>query len=184
MVFILGDRTMIEVGLGPLGRARLWDGPEFPVFNGARIAMQVLSADATVSRPSQSLAVEVIIPRGAITAYGLLGAAFTPDGGTSLEMTVTAGTGAEFSDSLATAPEEVYLGVPREYSKGIVSGFLRGVERVRPLPGGSLIFDRGAHGVIGSSPITFTSLAACVTRLLLGDRSSLETTLAQEFGLS
>lgn len=175
---------MIEVGLGRLGRARLWDGPEVPAFDGARVAARVLPAGAAVSRPSRSLAVEVVIPRGAVVAYGMLGAAFSSDGAAALETTVLAGVGAEFSGSLAIAPETALLGVPGEYAEGIISGFLRGAEKVEPLPGGSLVFDRGAHDLVGSSPIVFTSLAACVTRLLLGDEQPWETTLAQELGLS
>jgi hypothetical protein len=175
---------MIEVRLGSLGRARLWDGPEVPAFAGTRVATRVLSAGAAVSRPSRSLAVEVVIPRGAVVVYGMLGAAFASDGMSALEMTVMAGAGAEFSDSLAIAPETALLGVPEQYAEGIVSGFLRGAEKVGRLPGGSLVFDRGAHGQVGSNPNVFTSLAACVTRLLMGDEEPWEIPLAQEFGLS
>jgi hypothetical protein len=88
-----------------------------------------------------------------------------------------------FERALAGPPEHAAFGLPGEYVKSIVNGFLGGAAHVARVPSGSIVFDQAAHGILGSSGELFRGLASCVTRLALGEMTPWEIALREELSL-
>lgn len=73
--------------------------------------------------------IEVAVPRGGVTSYGLLGARFEPAHSASLAMSVLSDGDRSFNNALAGSPERVEFGLPPEYVSSVVSGFLSGARQ-------------------------------------------------------
>ena len=174
---------MIELNLTALARARLWESVELPSLLGPPAAEEVLEAAALDVKPSKSIIIEVAVPRGGVTSYGLLGAKFEPAHRASLAMSVLSDGDRSFSDALAGSPERVKFGLPSEFVRSVVSGFLSGARQFADVPGGGLVFDHAAYGELGSSGELFRELATCITRLALGSATRWDTALREELGL-
>lgn len=173
---------MIQLNLTTLARARLWDSAELPSLLGPPIAEEVVQATLVV-KMSKSVIIEVAVPRGGVTSYGLLGARFEPAHNASLAMSVLSDGDRSFNNALAGSPEQVEFGLPPEYMSSVVSGFLSGTRQFADIPSGSLVFDHAAHGKLGSSGELFRELATCVTRLALGTATPWDAALREELGL-
>lgn len=176
---------MMELRLSSFSKARFWGPGEVSALEGEGGFGHRTKADSSILVPKKELAVEVSIPRGAVVSYGLLGGILVPvRGADSLNMSIVLGQKGVFPGSLARSPERAICGLSEEYVDGIIDGFVAVTDELSPLPGGALTFDRGAFGQIGSSPILFHGLAACVTRLLLGDLTPWDTVLREELRLA
>lgn len=173
---------MIQLNLNAYARARLWDSSELPDLGGLPVVEHILRASEN-AKPSKNIAIEVAVPRGGVTSFGLLGATFEPARAASLTMTVLSDGDRVFPDALAPSPERAVFGLPQEYVNSVVNGFLKGAALLADIPGGSLVFDRAAHGMLGSSCELFRELAACVTRLALGATMPWDVALREELGL-
>jgi hypothetical protein len=173
---------MIQLNLTVLSRARLWEPAELPSLLGPPVAEEVLEAALDVDA-SKSVIIEVAVPRGGVTSYGLLGAKFEPAHGASLAMSVLSDGDRSFSNALARFPERVEFGLPSEYVSSVVSGFLSGARQFADVPAGRLVFSHAAHGKLGSSGELFRELATCITRLALGAATPWDVALREELGL-
>lgn len=174
---------MIEASLGRHARARLWTDGELPPLTGWAAVRRRLPADPRAAGEHRSLAVEVVIPRGGMISYGLLGATYEPVAGDSLDVAVLPGDWLPFERALAGPPEEVVTGLTTDYAEAVMDGAVAAAGTVTAVPGGSLIFDRAAHGAIGSSVALFRQLAAGITRMTLGGTESWQDTLREELRL-
>jgi hypothetical protein len=172
----------MQVNLNKNARARLWDSAELPHLGGSPVVEHVLRSDGG-TRPAKSIAIEVVVPRGGTASYGLLGVTFECTQTASLAMSVLSSDGRVFAEALALPPERAMFGLPTEYVNSVLSGFLGGAASLDDIPGGSLVFDRAAHGMVGSSGKLFRDLAACVTRVALGETMPWDEVVREELGL-
>jgi hypothetical protein len=158
---------MRSLKLGRFGAARIWlnEGA------GASYAVSRVLADTAASGRvgeslgSRSAAAEVVLPRGARSEYGLLGGSFSPQRSSSVALSVAVSNGSEpLRSSIARAVDDVRIGLPEEYAKAVLQAARVAASA---LPTGSLTFNEGAHGAVGSSPLFFGMLARFVIKLLL-----------------
>jgi hypothetical protein len=131
----------------------------------------------TVHEPygkTRCAAIELIIPTGARSLYGLLGGQFIPDVGNSIkiEICVSEEKNQSFINTLAGIDEKVYVGLPAEYVEGINSGMKLAKNQLSNLGPGTLLINCSAHGEIGSSRIIFKHLAIILVNLICITNSS------------
>ena len=157
-----------DVAIGH-GRLRLWrDEP--PV--AAYLSEQVLARDGAVNGVSiailpKTLCIEVCLPTGPRSLYGLLGASFIPDitPHCKVRVGVNSAAGARFVDALAPASEVVRIGLPDEYAHDLLDKLTE--EMVARAVSGTLNADQAAHGAIGSSRAMFVGLGKLLVRMLV-----------------
>jgi len=166
------------VPLGYTSVARVWLGelPDFAYYEG-KVIEAVEEAQSSAHVEPSCAAVEVKLPKGPRTLYGLLCASFTPDRSGQCIIQVAVDTAFEmpinwsFPDfsreqtswSLATRLDSVYVGLLEEYAQAV----LRGTPHAGQVLGGGLLrFYCAAHGLVGSSEVVFQILARLVVALM------------------
>jgi len=164
---------MKVVQLPNLRRAKIWLGelPQLKVH-----ADRVLAGDIKTSRPSfpesRRVAIEMSIPQGARSLYGLLGGELQKGqtGAFRYEVSVSTASGRPFEDSIAPSPEDARIGLPEEYAQAVVDGLSEAGGASSVLPSGRMIISCAAHGAIGSSRLLFKRLARALAQILIADR--------------
>jgi hypothetical protein len=152
--------------LGSHGRVRLWwdelPGASYAV---AEILATHLPCGASNISGSREVAVEYFSPRGGRALYGLLGAHFTPAtaGGLAIEVAVSVDGGQPLESSLASRVDDVAVSLPRYNGEAVTAG---AAEVGEMLGSGVLRFDQAAHGLVGSAPGVFRTLARAIVHLL------------------
>lgn len=141
----MGPR-LTSYALDHLSKARVW-WDEDP-FDG--------------STRSKCLVVELWIPRGPRAEYALLGASLDHDN-TNVRVSCPEDAG-RWEASLAEGFDDVRIGLPTEYRESVS-------REARLSIGGAvarvgIVFDRAAHGAVGSSPALFGRLAAAIVGVL------------------
>jgi hypothetical protein len=120
-------------------------------------------------------AVELFHHAGPYTPYGLLGATHHPSASADRELTVlvhvSTPSGAAFTESLARSFDDVQIGLPHEYVRGVIDGVSEVHGEIGGLAAGKLVFDCAAHGAIGSSLAFFQRLSRIVCRLLSAEHA-------------
>lgn len=153
-------------------RARIWDGEcpgaRYEIGNSLRGEVEA----STDQSPPRRIAVEIVVPKGPMVSYGLLGGEFRPLPGRSTLGIITYyseerfGVGDPFESPIAVAPEEPVVGLPLELARAALAGVQDTQMRGVALSPGTLTIDCAAYGVFGSSPAWFRSLASVLTALL------------------
>ena len=130
-------------------------------WSQARIWMEQDPFDGS-PRPS-SAAVELLVPRGPRSEYGLLGAIAKPGPRHTVSIACAEDAGA-WRESLAGAGDEVRRGLPDEYREYVRR---EGHQAARGSSlDGTVAYEWAAHGAIGSSSAMFGRLAALVVKML------------------
>lgn len=160
---------MIELQLAQYRRARVW-------FNGLpdarptsyKVSERSVGGGNVVFEKARQAAIEILIPRGPRALYGLLGAELRPSRSERLtvRVLVSSNAGSLFPGSIALASDETRIGLPSEFSQAVVEGAIEEITKTGGLGSGELLFDRAVHGSVGSAPIVFKWLAACLVQLL------------------
>jgi hypothetical protein len=155
--------------LGVHGKARVWiDEPSGAKYVATGVETRVVcgSQPTDGKRASRRIAVELWLPRGARSEYGLLGGYFAAD--TSARVTIALGvsgsTGERFRDSLGAATDDVRTGLPEEYANEVLA--VAATLVTERLGSGRLTIDEAAHGIVGSSRNLFGRLIRLVVRFL------------------
>lgn len=157
---------LIVLNLSGYRKVRIWLGalPElnYPVVKVLSRTKDAKKVDISEVRRT---AVEMFIPTGGRFIYGLLQAEFTPTnlGEFSINVATSANTGNLVDWSLAASVDQVYAGIPLEYSESVIEGALSAGDI---LGSGILCFEGGAHGALSSSNRIFRHLATTVVRIL------------------
>jgi len=161
--------TMITLQLAQHRKARVW----FNELPDARVvpsnfAEHSVEGGKALCEDVRRAAVEVLIPRGPRALYGLLGAELRPNqsGALVIRVAISRNGGAPFPDSIALSSDEARVGLPDEFSNAVVEGVTNQIAKMAGLGSGELVFDRAAYGSVGSAPIVFKWLAACLVQLL------------------
>lgn len=111
---------------------------------------------------TDSVAVEVWIPRGPRVEYALLGASLERNV-SGVQVKCPQDDGA-WGDSLASKTDDVRRGLPAEYAESVRQAGETAVA-AQSLQHG-IGYDRAAHGAIGSSPELFGRLAVALVTIL------------------
>ena len=159
---------MIALDFGPVREARCWQEIlAVAVFLPIRHIERVIDAPAArISKRDATL--EVLVPTGARSLYGLLGGTYEPNETGRLHIVVNVGApkGPMFPDSLAGSLDEVHVGLPEEYSEAVLDGLVAAQLGGNLLPSGTFTVVCAAHGLVGSSSDFFGRLARGLIRAL------------------
>lgn len=167
MVPILGVRIMIKLdNLGGFKKGRIWIG-EMPNIKGSVIDIVKSSFEVTNQQQweHKAIAIELLLAPREISNYALIGAKYIPSNNGNLEIKVNISSFDDtiLLDNIALSTDEVHMGIPKEYALSIASiAKEKSIELNYPM--GSLVFDIGAHGHVGSSKMVFST----VTKVLMG----------------
>jgi hypothetical protein len=147
-------------------KARLWIGePPSAEFSPTSYVRRVVSAGVAEAPAIRIAAVELLVPRGPVASYGLLGAELLDNGTGDGEVNVAVNSkGFPMQGSLAAMPDDVRIGLLDEYAEAVVSG-VEAVVRDGWRFKGVLAFRWAAHAAVGSSPAIFADLGKLVARV-------------------
>ena len=149
-------------------RAQLWLDEAPPAdFPASTVMKRLVTPTRVVAASHRIAAIETTIHTGPMIAYGLLGGELIESDVDGLEVVVSVNPkGAPFKSSLMTRGEEMSVGLIVEYAEGV----LKGVEKANDIcglpSGGILRFRWAAHGLYGSSRMSFEKLSNLVVQLL------------------
>ena len=152
---------MITLDWGPVREARYWQEiVAAAVYPPIRRIEHVIDA-TTACIPRRDGTLEVLVPTGARSLYGLLGGTYEPHKRGALHIVVNVGApkGTIFPDSLASGLDEVHVGLPEEYSKAVLESLVEAQLEGHLVPSGTFTIVCAAHGLVGSSSDFFGRLA-------------------------
>lgn len=159
---------MRTLELGKYRRARVWIG-ELP--DVACPPVKTLTHTIAASRESRNelrlAAIEVFVPLGPRSMYGLLGGQFESSATGHLSVDVNVSTANErlLVDSLAMKRDDVRVGLPAEYAKAVLAGVDLAKNELNALTAGKLSINCAAHGAIGSCEAIYKRLAVVLVKL-------------------
>jgi hypothetical protein len=160
---------MKQFDLGKYRKARVWLN-EFPDAKCPTEAAQEIIVAATChSMQTKQAAVEVFVPVGPRSMYGLLGGEFTPSATGQLKVTIisisSAANGKLLPSSLLSLSDQVHVGLPGEYCEAVKEGIRLAQKEIAVAPG-ELVISYAAYGEIGSCAAVFKHLAAVLVKLV------------------
>jgi hypothetical protein len=180
----LGDEQMIELNnLGKYRKARLWID-ELPLLNDINISEKkiIVTKKNDCEWNNNKIALEVYYPRNS-SNYAFLGVEYTRNivqkNNLLIILNVSKYKAFKFNDSLVNGYDEVYSGIPEEYSNAILESVENTLATLNFVPEGTLKFNLGAYSLIGSSPMVFSKIAEILVRLL--NKSNFEMTSTEKF---
>lgn len=154
--------------LGKHRRARVWIG-ELPdvACPSVKTLTHTIAADGEPQNGLRLAAIEVFVPLGPRSMYGLLGGQLRPDatGYLSVDVCVSAANERLLVDNLAMKGDEVRVGLPAEYAQAVLSGVSLAKGELNALTAGKLSINCAAHGAIGSCEAAYKHLAAILVKL-------------------
>lgn len=159
---------MTEFQFAPSHKIRIWveQIPKLTCDVGGYIN-DSLVAHGLIVKERQLVGVELCIRTGTRSLYGFLVGEFLPV--QAEELMVRIATTNKLGDivdwSLLRKLDQVFVGLPVEYGKGIIQGLLE-INAGCLLGSGVLQFDFAAHSPVGSSEDIFRRLARLIVYLL------------------
>jgi hypothetical protein len=159
---------MRTLELGKYRRVRVWIG-ELP--DAAYPTVKTLTHAIAAGRESQNglslAAIELFVPLGPRSMYGLLGGQWKPDETDQLSVDVSISSANErlFADSFAMTGDKVRVGLPAEYAQAVLAGVDLTKSELNTLAPGRLTINCAAHGTIGSCESVYKHLAAILIKL-------------------
>jgi hypothetical protein len=158
---------MRTLKIGRFRRARVWIGDVPDVTSASQniLVRDYVARRHVVYKPRQA-AVELFVPLGARSMYGLLGGHFTYEAAPELHVEVSISSAQErlFPESLATAADQVRVGLPQEYAEAVFAG-VEFAGSDSPLASGRLIVDLAAHGAVSSCIAIYKHISAALLKL-------------------
>lgn len=159
---------MIELdNLGGYRKGRLWldDLPEI----GYK-AIKVLKSSVESENHKwglKTIALELLLAPREISNYGLLGVKYIPseDNYLNIEVKVSEFDERLLTGTIAMSTDEVHVGIPEDYAEAIMAT-MQDFQKNFSLSSGTLLFDYGAHGHVGSSKIIFSKITKILMNLL------------------
>lgn len=167
---------MKTLDLGRFRRARVWiDALPDATYPRSRAAVKAVAATSRSRATTRSAAIELFVPVGARSMYGLIGGQFRADWGGELVVEVATSSPSErlFPASLASNVDEVRVGLPEEYVPAIWSGVDSARTGLETITAGKILIDRAAHGAASSSQAIYRSLAIAMLTILIRPSSDM-----------
>lgn len=166
---------MIELeDLSNYKRGRIWIN-ELPKIRYEVIEVMKKKFKATsFMHEKKCIALEFTLPRNS-SNYALLGVNYFPDESSFLnvEIMISSTGSVQYKENIAPLWDEVFCGITKEYGSAILDYICNNSDKL-VFPPGKLVFDIGAHGVIGSSKYCFSLLAELILELITMDIQNVE----------
>ncbi len=154
--------------LGRFKKGILWINkiPEIK-YNTVEILKLTKEAKGKIVERDVTVALELLLGPRDISNYVLLGVRYTSSKDNVLKVNINVSDFDDviLSDRIASSVDEVHAGIPREYALAIINE----VEKLTDELGcssGTLSFDIGAHGHIGSSRAVFAKATRILMKLI------------------
>jgi hypothetical protein len=150
-------------------RANVWLDEAPPAnFAATSVVTRLVTPKVAAEASRPRAGVELYIPRGPRTSYGLLGAELVEAEVDSLEIVVSVNKARfPFQPSLASKSDEVKVGLLDEYASAVIGGAVKVAEAVGAPTKAVLRFRWAAHGLVSSSPSIFETASEIVLQLLM-----------------
>lgn len=170
----MGDNMTIKnIILDRHAVAKVWlEELPLAIYSADYLITEVIDKNLKNNSVTRKAALEIIVPVGPKSLYGLLGAEFEPNDSGHLVLEVLVSTDNEpiYTKSLANDLDLVKVGLPSEYKESVVDGILDHLKNNQishQLGSGILKIDRAAHGEINSSNKFFRQIAITLIQLLM-----------------
>src|SRR5664279_4593772 len=116
--------TIHSLKLSRHRRGRVWLGePPDASYSPTRSLRRVVSSGLAIRPAIRIAGIELVVPRGGMASYGLLGAELLDsergDGEVNVNVAVS---NVPMHGSLAVMPDRVWVGLPDEYANAVISG--------------------------------------------------------------
>lgn len=160
--------------LGGFSKARIWDEelPSEAQMDSCFSTECSFLSNVMVFRP-RMVAVEYVLPVGAMAYYGLLGARLEPCEALCTVQVVSESPSRQFSGSIANSSFVTpHVGLPAELVDAVILSASHTLKNCADIPACRIIFSVAAVDPVGSSLIVFSNLARMVTKLLLAPPST------------
>ncbi|MDP5275122.1 hypothetical protein [Chengkuizengella axinellae] len=158
--------------LGHYRKGKLWinDLPRMDYDNIDRIELLLTINKGLKIKPC-SLALELLLSPRQVSNYAFLGVDFIPNNENKLVITVCVShdEGEKLDNNIASSSDEVHIGLPKEYGEAILSSVQKTLSEIPNFSGGILNFNIGAHGLVGSSQLSFSKVTEIIVKLLAID---------------
>lgn len=158
--------------LGQYRKGRLWinDLPKM-VYDHIDSLELSLTINKGLEVKECSLALELLLSPRQVSNYAFLGVDFIPNNGNKLEISVSTSQdeGEILENTIASQSDEVHNGLPKEYGQAILRSVQKTLDEIDKFSGGTLNFNIGAHGLVGSSQLSFSKVAEIIIKLLTID---------------
>jgi hypothetical protein len=165
-----------DLSLGKHRRARVWlaELPDAQV-QAEQILTFSIGAQGRSVESTRQAGLELFIPVGPRTMYGLLAGTLTPGTEARLEVQIAISERQEqlYRETMAMGYEHVCVGLPYEYAKALEQVVLATAKQLKSLPVGKLWIDYAAHGRVGSNQRIFEHLTICLLKLLAMESADL-----------
>jgi hypothetical protein len=161
---------MIALALPFNRKAKVWVGDQpGAVYVTDRTVTHILEAKPSFTDTFHRGAVELYVPTGPRSIYGLLGAEFKHDKSNkvSIRVNVSSDRGPRVIGSLAEASDDVRIGLPEDYVEGVLRGVLLAQQQVEHLLSGDVVFNCAAYGVKWSNKLIFSHLSSILLKILI-----------------
>lgn len=150
--------------LGRFRKGRIWtnEAPELE-YETIEVLRETVDVTSLKRWDEKNLIFELSLPRNS-SNYALLGLKYIPDNEKVLKVEIKVGRSDDvlLENNIAQIVDEVHVGIPEEYARAILE-YTKENSKEIDVPPGTLMFDVGAHGYVGSSQAIFLS----VTKILL-----------------
>ena len=150
--------------------ARVWLDELLPaMFKPDKILEHLFVPKPSLSTCFCKAAVELLVPKGPIGVYGLLGAELVPNlsGSLRLQVGVSNQKLSHYENSLALRSDSASIGLPQEFADSVLDGAIECLGSNRNLPSGDLVFFCAAAGNVGSNSALFRELGELVPKMIL-----------------
>lgn len=135
---------------------------------------EVIVKDNWLMWDSVSYMIEIYLKQRHSSNYALLGMSYEHDDVNKLKIKVNSSgeDGEIIENTLVFKSDEVHAGIPSEYSEEVLKRakiFLNSVD----CSSGTIIFDIGGHGYIGSSSAIFGTASEILLKLLINNKDDI-----------
>jgi hypothetical protein len=133
-------------------------------------------SNTAVRQISTCAALELFIPRGARSLYGLIALEYLVDD-SSNDLVIEVGTGGanvRWEDALVGAFDDAFIGLPSEYVEYIITGMVAAVREGSLFTSGILRCTCAVHALASSNGPIFKQLARALTLLIFSDEHSVD----------
>jgi hypothetical protein len=162
------DSSVRFLEFGTYRRARVWEG-ELPeaIVRRARIQESGYEARRRGSGGIKKAAIEISVPLGGRTLYGLLGAEWRPMQSDRFlaEVWLSEGSDHPFEGSLGLMGHAVLIGLPTEFVPGVNAGIELASKILNGLTPGKMTFHCAAYSDVGTSIAVVKHLTAVLIRI-------------------
>ncbi|MFJ5240124.1 hypothetical protein ACIP86_25920 [Pseudomonas neuropathica] len=162
---------MMSGRVGQLGELRIWCNEPHVAFCGLFDVEESVLPFSNVrfnNSVERSLVLEVMLPRGGRTIYGLLGLRYFPSYGSMISIKVTKQACASkvYQDSLISNFETINVGLPTMYANASVAGLKRAFSDSLDVGPGLIEICYAAFGDVSSNEQIFEKMGYSLANLL------------------